>query len=131
MSKSMDQRGQEDLCRVRGATHRHSNVAPGHGIPPGRVHHSLGSEAVAAESDMTNVAEPQRDEVVAHNLDLGRCEENCEADKGHEQIEVAQLQGQDDAVWRDGKRHLLRDLFRGEPGRIADGAEETRQAVDG
>lgn len=77
---------------------------------------------------MANIAKPQRDEIIAHNLNFGRGEEDRDANKCHEQIEVAQLQGQNDAAWRDGNGLLFRNLLRSKPGRIADGAEVARQA---
>lgn len=77
---------------------------------------------------MANVAEPQRDEVAAHHADLGRGAEDGEADEGQEQVGVAELQGQDDAArGGDGARPLFRNLLRGEPDGVADGADKARQ----
>ena len=114
---------------VMWATNRHGNIAPGHGVPFGRVHQALSSQAVAAESNMSNVGDPERNKVVAHNLDLGGGEQHGQADQGQEQIQVPQLPGQDDGVLGDELWDLLRDLLRDEPRGIADGAEKARDAV--
>lgn len=114
---------------VRWTTNRHGNVAPGHRVPFRRIHHAISPQAVAAESNMPNVADPERNEVAAHDLDLGGGEQHGQADEAHEQIHVPQLPGQDDGVLGDELWDLLRDLLRDEPRGIADGAEKARDAV--
>lgn len=75
---------------------------------------------------MTDVTKPERPQIATHNLNLGCGIQNKETHKRHQQIEIAELPRQNNAVFThgrirdDGLRHLLHD----EPGRITNRAEE-------
>jgi hypothetical protein len=47
---------------------------------------------------MPNVSKPQSYEIIPDNFMLGACIEDSKAEKGHEQVEVSELQGDDEVV---------------------------------
>lgn len=112
-------------------TYCKSNIAPGHGIPRLWLQHPLLAQRQACESKVANVTEPQRDEIAPDHLDLGSCRKDCQPDKAHEKIHVAQLLRHDQTVLRCRKHLLLGQLLGDEPCWVPDGADEAGDSALG
>lgn len=83
---------------------------------------------MVAHIDMRDISEPTGDEVVAHNLDLACCVQNCGGNEEHQPIGVAELEGYElgIVVHREGN---CGGLLRDEPCGIESGSGPASDAI--